>query len=130
MRFSLRDLLIAILLLLFGRGIWTALIGRERASASRVLDVVPWLFAFVTYLVVSAFIYSRQRWRPMSYPQCPKCKNSNRFFRFSTVKPAWPKEEITCCNCDAVIELWYNDGLKTVPQSGDPPSFALIWPQS
>jgi hypothetical protein len=130
MRLSLRDLIIAILLLLFGAAVLTALLGRERASEWLLLEIARWFGAVVIYLAASALIYNRLRWRPMWYPLCPTCKDANRLFRFSSVRPAWPKEEITCRNCGSLIEVWYDDGLKTVDKSAALPSFALIWPQS
>ena len=128
-RLSLRDLLIAMLFGL-GAGISSAQLSRVGAPASPLLEIVPWLVALVTYLVASSFIYSRLRWRPMWYPLCPTCKDADRLFRFPSVKPAWPREEISCCKCGSVIELWYQEGVNTVSQSGSLPSFTLLWPRS
>jgi len=81
-------------------------------------------------LAVTPFIYRRFHWRPLLYPLCPQCGDKNRVFLFVSAKPNWPLEQIACCKCHSLLDLWYEPLYADTAVSANLPSFTLLWPQS
>jgi len=127
MRFSLSDLLIAIVCILVG-----CLAAQFLASAAGIANLP--LFAGVAlgvlaYLALAPWIYRRFRRRPLLLPRCPRCKDRNRHFGYEKATPDWPRDVVVCAACGTSLELWYESPRRS-DISASMTSFELIWLQS
>ena len=130
MKFTVRDLFIAILLLALGPTLLDVLMNWLGFAPSPRLGLFLGLaLGAIIYLVLGSVIYRHFHWRPMWYPLCPKCKDRSRFFLLPQQKPDWPRETIICYNCGASVGLWYEPATTHTDLTDVAGSFTLVWPQ-
>ncbi len=130
MRFSLFDLVVAIVLMVFGGLLFHALVQvlvlmHLQPPKGAMLLQFPWML--LSYVILTSPLYHYFHLRPLLLPGCPACHNSHR--HYFCIRLMWPMEAIECANCHARIELCH-DSRKCQWSEIAWPHFQLLWPYS
>jgi len=122
MRFSLIDLLIAIVLIAIG-----AVLGRSLASdlPAYLRPIAEPFFGICVYLALIYPIYRRFRLFPIVLPLCPCCGNFQNGFHI--IHGGWPHVTFRCTSFNGEFIIWYN-GKPSDQETWDKPILALKWP--